>query len=425
MARTEIYVNGEWVWAGGLDTPTSAPSVPQFVGATLDGTTVTIDWTEPSTVGNGITNYQIQTSVDQGPWSTIATVGNVTSYEYVATADGSYQFRVAAINAEGQGPFSDPTTALNINVPDAPTAPPSITATLNGDDIDLVWTAASSDTTITNYRVQRNVNSTSWVDLVTLGNVLSHTDTAPAAGSYRYRVAAANAVGYGPYSLDSNPAVEIAGSSEKYLRLPGAASAVVSTPSSTALRFAGATTMRVRIRCQDWTPAENKNIVSVWGASGNYGWAWKLRNTGQLNFQRSNNGTAVAANNTAAAPSPALTDGVTYWLQFTVNADWSMSISTHPDQVAEPTTGWTEVAVAPPLQTLVIHPSTADLIIGGIDGDTTSQVLQADIFQMVLYDASSTKVFQLDPANWTTGTTWITSTGQTMTLEGQATIETS
>jgi hypothetical protein len=62
----------------------------------------------------------------------------------------------------------------------------------------------------TGYKVQRSLDGVTWGTPVTLGNVLSYSDTTTTAGiTYYYRVAARNAGGDGPYSTPTDALVAL------------------------------------------------------------------------------------------------------------------------------------------------------------------------------------------------------------------------
>lgn len=90
--------------------------------------------------------------------------------------------------------------------PTAPGAPTGLTATPSVGQIDLFWSAPSSNggSAITNYKVYRGTASGGETLLTTLGNVLSYNDPAVTVGAtYYYKVSAVNTVGEGPQSNEA------------------------------------------------------------------------------------------------------------------------------------------------------------------------------------------------------------------------------
>lgn len=213
---------------------------------------------------------------------------------------------------------------------------------------------------------------------------------------------------------------------DQYLALTGLSNSYASIPDEAALDFAGSHTVRVRMRMPDWTPAINAPIVMKWPWSGGqWSWGWRISADGRGYFQWSTTGSTSAAVSTVDPLSPTPTADTLIWLQFALDSTTRLiTVSTHPDQVVEPTTGWTQVAQSVGGATTgTIYSGTAAVSFGGfVGGGATGMV--GDIFQLTIRDASDALVFTLDPDNWTSGTTWVSNTGQTVTLAAGATIET-
>lgn len=210
----------------------------------------------------------------------------------------------------------------------------------------------------------------------------------------------------------------------QYLAVTGLTNSYASIPDESALDFAGSHTVRVRMRMPDWTPAVAGMIVGKWPwTSGQWSWLWKINTDGNGGLGWSTNGTTTAGVTTAAALSPAPAANALIWLQFELaSATRLITVSTHADQVSEPTTGWTQVAQSVGGATTgTIFNGTAAVSFGGFVGGGATGMI-GDIFQVTIRNSSNTLVFSLDPDNWTTGTTWVASTGQTVTLAAGATI---
>lgn len=208
-----------------------------------------------------------------------------------------------------------------------------------------------------------------------------------------------------------------------YLSLPGSNGAIVSSPDDADFDLTGDHKIRFRIRKADWTPSAGELVIGKWGSSGNWSWHWQLEvNTGKPMFNWTNNGSTGAAE-TGGTVSPAMTENVWLWMEFGLVASTrTVTMKTHADQVAEPTTGWTTVSTSPGgASTGTLYNGTADFTIGSQE-DGSYRPTAADIRQVVLRGTSDTLLFTLDPDNWTSGTTWVTNSGHTMTLEGTATI---
>lgn len=98
--------------------PTARPDAPTGVTATGHPGYVTVAWAAPDT-GEVVNGYRIESSTG-GVYFAAA---NVTSFDFhQLTPDVPYTFRVAAVNARGNGPFSAwtaPASATNPNLPES------------------------------------------------------------------------------------------------------------------------------------------------------------------------------------------------------------------------------------------------------------------------------------------------------------------
>jgi hypothetical protein len=181
------------------------------------------------------------------------------------------------------------------------------------------------------------------------------------------------------------------------------------------------------VRKADWTPTANEVIFARWGDSGDWSYFWRLQTTGGTYFQFTQNGSTVAAAPTTSAPSPALAVNDWIWVEWRlVAASRQVLVATHDgDVAADPVdaggystvvTGGTGAAMG-----AMYSGGTQAVTIGGfVDGSN----MQIDIAQIFVLNASDAVVFSLDPANWTTGTSWTTDSSHVVTLVGTATIDT-
>ena len=95
-------------------TPVTLPTAPRNVQATPSNGRVTLAFDVPADAGGAlISDYVIQQSAANGPWTTVADgVSSLTSAEVTGLTNGTaYAFRVAAINSAGQSPYSASATA--------------------------------------------------------------------------------------------------------------------------------------------------------------------------------------------------------------------------------------------------------------------------------------------------------------------------
>ena len=195
-------------------TPQSVPSLPTSVAGTGGNTQVSLVWTTPSSNGGrSITDYIVQFSSNAG--STWTTFSDGTSTATSATVTGltngtEYVFQVAAINSVGTGSYS---VASSVVIPfTVPGQPTSLSGTAGINQIDLSWTAPTSNggAAVTDYVVEYSTNSGStWVTFV---DGVSTSTSASVIGltngtGYIFRVTAKNAAGNGTASATTSAIV--------------------------------------------------------------------------------------------------------------------------------------------------------------------------------------------------------------------------
>ena len=192
-----------------LATPVWTPAAPGELAAEvapMDGLgagEVKLTWAAPADNGAEISDYLIDWSVDGDTWTrvedgvstaTTYTVGGLTGFTV-------HRFRVAAVNAVGEGPWIG-IEATPVGRPPAPTGVTAAVAPTDGigsGEVQLTWTAPS-DGTIISYQV--NVSSDAGSSLYTT-NSSETTFIVPGltnGTSYTFEVAAVSAVGQGPSS---------------------------------------------------------------------------------------------------------------------------------------------------------------------------------------------------------------------------------
>jgi hypothetical protein len=171
---------------------------------------VKLTWTAPASSGGAtITDYIIQRSTNGVTWTTVSDGVSTARSRLVSglTNRTSYQFRVAAVNAAGQGPFSAIVRATPRWKPAAPgrvTAAVAPTPGVGSRQVRLTWNApaATGGATITDYVIQRSTTDTTWARLRDGVSTARSTLVRRLTNGtrYRFRVAAVNAAGQGPWS---------------------------------------------------------------------------------------------------------------------------------------------------------------------------------------------------------------------------------
>jgi fibronectin type 3 domain-containing protein len=186
-------------------TPATVPGPPTLVSAAAGDASVALAWTPPtSSGGSPIIGYTV-TATPGGATCTTAGLGCSVG----GLANGTtYAFTVRAQNAVGLGAASNALSAT----PTAPGQPPSVPQNVAispnlPEGIRVSWTAPASSGTspVTDYRIYRSTGSQGETFLVSVGTVLSFTDTTAANGGlYYYQVSAVSAAGEGPRSAEKS-----------------------------------------------------------------------------------------------------------------------------------------------------------------------------------------------------------------------------
>jgi large repetitive protein len=190
------------------------PSTPGVVGTvnlvSKTATSISISWSAPSDSGMlSIDDYLVQFRIAGGSWSTFADgVGTSTSATVTGLVRGSsYSFRVAAVNALGQGPYLEHVTAIIPAV--LPAAPSNVTVlgTHRSDQYSptsrtITWTASDNGgRPISDYAIEVSVDGNNWQPFWDGESALT---SATVTGlirdqSYVFRVSAVTAEGRGPF----------------------------------------------------------------------------------------------------------------------------------------------------------------------------------------------------------------------------------
>lgn len=176
-------------------TAGSPPTVPaQVTGltATPVGTTeIDLSWSTPASGGSAITGYHIQYQNPTGQsYSDLVadTGGTATTLSHLGLLLGtSYTYKVAAINAIGQGAYSDPATAVVGAIGcDSPITDLHFTS-LTNTTINLAWTAPSPGAqTITGYQI--NYTTPAGIPLTVSTNNTANTNTTATISPLTYNL---------------------------------------------------------------------------------------------------------------------------------------------------------------------------------------------------------------------------------------------
>jgi hypothetical protein len=160
-----------------------------------------LNWTDNS---NNETSFRIDRRPAGGTFAQVATVAaNVTTWTDVGLASSTqYTYRVRAQNGVGNSTYTANASATTMALPTAPPAAPTglVAAALDGTQITLTWSDASTDET--GFVLERQTGGGAFAALTTLGaNVTTYTDAGLTASTqYAYRVRATNAAGDSAWS---------------------------------------------------------------------------------------------------------------------------------------------------------------------------------------------------------------------------------
>ncbi len=187
----------------------AAPGPPvNLTHTALSETSLTLEWDAPSDDGGSpVATYQVEQRVGSSAfqWVRTTAVPSVDLENLLPT--GSYFFRVRAVNAAGEGAWSDeygPVTLREVTQPGAPTI---LGHTLLGDTSLLLEWEEPSDTGGDNlaYEVELRAGTSPW-QLQTITPFTSvQVDNLVPSAEYLFRVRAKNGSGPGAWSDEYGP----------------------------------------------------------------------------------------------------------------------------------------------------------------------------------------------------------------------------
>ncbi|MGH2455594.1 MAG: S8 family serine peptidase [Candidatus Limnocylindria bacterium] len=186
------------------------PSAPTLLGAPADGAAA-LSWTEPGDDGGSpVTGYRVYRRVGAGTETLRATTsaGETFWVDFGLTNGTSYTYRVTALNAAGEGAYSNAVTVVPTPDATAPDAPQALTAAKAKASfaVQLSWSAPASDggSPIATYFVYRRGPGEAgftFIGSTSDGTTTTFLDEAVARRTtYTYHVTAWNAYGPSPPS---------------------------------------------------------------------------------------------------------------------------------------------------------------------------------------------------------------------------------
>lgn len=255
-AATNTYGIGPFSAATSSVTPVGAPESPTTFTASAGSSSAVLSWAAPANNGGtAITDYRVEYKLlAASEWTVFA---DGTSTATTATVTGltngqQYVFRVAAVNAAGVSDYASYLTpVMPVGVPDQIT---TLTATYGNALVTLTWQAPASNNAagLTDYILQSSTdNAVTWA---TISDGLSLDTTYVATQltngtSYRFRAAAVNAVGTGPYSSPTAAVIPrtLPGTPTGLTTTPGNAQAVLSWTAPSSNGGAEITDYRIQV----------------------------------------------------------------------------------------------------------------------------------------------------------------------------------
>ena len=144
-------------------TPVGTPTAPDLHSFEAGDEEVAVDWDEPtSTGGFAITHYVVEYALrDSGSWTTWGTTPTATALDITGIDNDTwYDVRVAAVNAEGQGPWSN---VLEVSAFGVPTEVQDLEVMVGDNEVaTVVWSEPAFDggSDITDYVVTTSTGDT-------------------------------------------------------------------------------------------------------------------------------------------------------------------------------------------------------------------------------------------------------------------------
>ncbi len=212
LSQAEIQGDMNTPVGGSAPADTQAPTAPGSLAATVSSGSVDLAW-QASTDNVGVTRYDVFRSTTAGFTPTTANrIAQVTttSYHDASPPPATYFYKVVAVDAAGNSSAASNEAAAAVTAPDtqAPTAPGTLTATVNSGSVDLAWQASTDNVAVTRYDVFRSTVTgfvPATANRIAQVTTTSYRDASRPPGTYFYKVVAVDAAG------NSSPASNEAG----------------------------------------------------------------------------------------------------------------------------------------------------------------------------------------------------------------------
>ena len=197
-----------------IATPQAVPpDAPISLTVSAGNQQFTGSWTAPTNNGGApITGYRVEYAADPySSWIEAVASNTSTSYTVLSLTNGTnYQFRVTAINSQGAGSASTPSSVVTPSLI-LPSAPTNVSGAGENAKVSLTWTAPglNGGPAITDYKIEYKVSTDSW-PATPLYILAGDTDTSEDVTgltngtAYNFRVYAKTTNGFGPASSETD-----------------------------------------------------------------------------------------------------------------------------------------------------------------------------------------------------------------------------
>jgi hypothetical protein len=244
---------------------------------------------------------------------------------------------------------------------------------------------------------------------------------------------ASQTIGTTSFTESTGKTVTVTGSAAKivddttFLSLGGSAYFYAYSVDNAELDITSDIEIVARVSLDDWTPSVRQSIVAKYSSStSNRSYALTVNTTGALLFQWSTTGAAGGASEQASSV-PSLSNGATYWVKVTVDADDGagnkvITFYYAVDATVEPSS-WTTISTHTTAGTLAMFSGTAALTIGAWS-DGTPNNLSGKVYRTIVRNGiSGTTVFDADFSRQIQfANTFTEATGKTVTLSSQGSL---